>query len=130
MVKAVKSGGHVLIWVYGYENNEWIVKYFNPIRKMFFSRLPISIVHFLSIFPTLFLYIVIRLIKGKTEYIKLIRKFSFSHLRSIVFDQMLPKIANYYKEEEVKELMKSVGLTDVKTNWVNEMSWTVIGKKK
>jgi hypothetical protein len=97
---------------------------------MFFSRLPISIVHFLSIFPTLFLYIVIRLIKGKTEYIKLIRKFSFSHLRSIVFDQMLPKIANYYKEEEVKELMKSVGLTDVKTNWVNEMSWTVIGKKK
>jgi len=130
MVKAVKSGGYVLIWVYGYENNEWIVKYFNPIRKMFFSRLPISIVHFLSIFPTLFLYIVIRLIKGKTEYIKLIRKFSFSHLRSIVFDQMLPKIANYYKEEEVKELMKSVGLTDVKTNWVNEMSWTVIGKKK
>jgi SAM-dependent methyltransferase len=129
MVESVKHGGSVLIWVYGYENNEWVVKYFNPLRKVLFSRLPISVVHFLSIFPTLFLYIYIRLIKGKTEYINLIRKFSFSHLRSIVFDQMLPKIANYYKEEEVENLMKSVGLVDIKTNWVNEMSWAVIGKK-
>ena len=129
MVKSVRIGGSVLIWVYGYENNEWIVKYFNPLRNMLFSRLPISVVHFLSIFPTLFLYIYIRLTKGKTEYINLIRKFSFSHLRSIVFDQMLPKIANYYKEEEVKFLMESVGLVDIKTNWVNEMSWAIIGKK-
>ena len=129
MVKSVRIGGSVLIWVYGYENNEWVVKYFNPLRKMLFSRLPISFVHFLSIFPTLFLYIYIRLTKGKTEYINLIRKFSFSHLRSIVFDQMLPKIANYYKEEEVKFLMESVGLVDIKTNWVNEMSWAIIGKK-
>jgi endonuclease III len=42
---------------------------------------------------------------------------------------MLPKIANYYKEEEVKKLMKSAGLVNVKTNWVNEMSWAVIGEK-
>ena len=129
MVESVRIGGSVLIWVYGYENNEWVVKYFNPLRKMLFSRLPISFVHFLSIFPTLFLYIYIRLTKGKTEYINLIKKFSFSHLRSIVFDQMLPKIANYYKEEEVKKLMKSAGLVNVKTNWVNEMSWAVIGEK-
>ena len=59
----------------------------------------------------------------------LIRNFSFSHLRSIVFDQMLPKIANYYKEDEVKRLMNSVGLVNVKVNWVNEMSWSVIGDK-
>ena len=129
MVKSVRIGGSVLIWVYGYENNEWIVKYFNPLRNMLFSRLPISVVHFLSIFPTLFLYIFIRLIKGKTEYLNLIRNFSFSHLRSIVFDQMLPKIANYYKEDEVKRLMNSVGLVNVKVNWVNEMSWSVIGDK-
>jgi len=129
MVESVKSGGSVLIWVYGYENNEWIVKYFDPLRKVLFSKLPISAVHFLSIFPTLFLYIFIRLIKGKTEYLNLIRNFSFSHLRSIVFDQMLPKIANYYKEDEVKRLMNSVGLVNVKVNWVNEMSWSVIGDK-
>ena len=130
MVKAVKPGGKILIWVYGYENNEWIVKFFNPMRKVLFSRLPISFVHFLSAFPTLLLYIFIRLTKGKNEYMNLIRKFSFPHLRSIVFDQMLPKIANYYKEDEAKDLMKSVGLVDVETNWVNEMSWAVIGKKK
>lgn len=130
MVKAVKPGGKVLIWVYGYENNEWVVKYFNPLRKFLFSRLPISIVHFLSIFPTFLLYIFVRVTKGKTEYMNLIRKFSFSHLRSIVFDQMLPKIANYYKEDEAKDLMESAGLINIKTNWVNEMSWSVMGKKR
>jgi len=130
MVRSVKPGGIVLIWVYGYENNEWVIKYFNPLRKVLFSRLPISIVHFLSIFPTFFLYVFIRLIKGKTEYMDLIRKFSFSHLRSIVFDQMLPKIANYYKEDEAKDLMESAGLINIKTNWVNEMSWSVMGKKR
>jgi 2-polyprenyl-3-methyl-5-hydroxy-6-metoxy-1,4-benzoquinol methylase len=30
MVKAVKPGGLVLIWVYGQENNEWIVKLCRP----------------------------------------------------------------------------------------------------
>ena len=40
MARAVKPGGRVLIWVYGRENNGWLVSVLNPLRRMLFSRLP------------------------------------------------------------------------------------------
>ena len=38
LAKATKKGGKVLIWVYGYEGNEWIVKFINPLRRYFLSQ--------------------------------------------------------------------------------------------
>lgn len=129
MVKATKPNGKVLIWVYGQENMKWIENLFNPLRKFLFSRLPISATHFLSIFPTAFLWTFLRLGLGKIEYFYLLRKFSFWHLRSIVFDQMLPEIANYWKQEEVLEIMKSAGLKNIQISSVNDMSWCGVGIK-
>ena len=31
MCQSLKSNGIITLWVYGYENNEWIVNYFNPL---------------------------------------------------------------------------------------------------
>lgn len=129
MFQATKLGGKVLIWVYGYENSEWVVKYLNPIRKVLFSKLPIKVTHFLSIFPTAIIYFLIRIGLGKIEYFNLIRHFSFWHLRSIVFDQMLPSIANYWKKEEVVDLMRQSGLRDIQIEQVNGMSWCAVGTK-
>ena len=56
ITKAAKPGGKVMIWVYGYENNEWIVRWFDPLRKLVFARLPIGVTHFLSLFPTILLW--------------------------------------------------------------------------
>lgn len=129
MVESAKPNGQVLIWVYGKENNEWITKFLDPLRKLLFSRLPISIVHFLSFFPTVFLWFFLRLGLGKIEYFKLIRSFSFPHLRSIVFDQMLPEIANYWAREQVEELMEKSGLNDIQLTHVNQSSWSAVGTK-
>ena len=68
MVKSVKHGGKVLIWVYGKENNKWIVSIFNPFRRYLFSTLPIKITHFLSLFPSFFLFAGLKLGFGKSEY--------------------------------------------------------------
>jgi len=129
MKKAVKPGGKVLIWVYGYENNEWVVKYLNPVRKAIFSKMPIRLTHFLSLFPTAVIWSLIRLGLGRIEYFNLIRQFSFWHLRSIVFDQMLPQIAHYWKKQEVENLMVEAGLKEVQIEQVNEMSWCAVGRK-
>ena len=129
MFQATKHGGKVLIWVYGYENSEWVVKYLNPIRKFLFSKLPIKFTHFLSLFPTAAIYLLVRMGLGKIEYFRLIRKFSFWHLRSIVFDQMLPSIANYWKKDEVLSLMKKTGLKKIEIAQVNDMSWCAVGIK-
>ena len=129
MTDAVKPGGKVLIWVYGLENNRLLVNVLNPLRRMCFSRLSMSIVHHLSLYPTAALWLALRLGFGRIEYFQLLRCLDFSHLRSIVFDQMLPRIANYWPRETVLALMRQAGLADVSLIWVNEMSWSAIGTK-
>lgn len=129
MVDAAKPGGQVLIWVYGLENNRWIAHGLTPLRKLLFSRLPIGLVHHLSLYPATALWLALRLGLNSIEYFRLLRRLSFRHLRSIVFDQMLPKIAHYWSRETVMRLMEEAGLRDVKLAWVNEMSWSAIGTK-
>ena len=48
LARAAKPGGLVLVWLYGRENNGWIVRLFNPLRQMLFSRMPLGLVHALS----------------------------------------------------------------------------------
>ena len=129
MVKAAKPGGQVLIWVYGRENNGLIVHVLTPLRKLIFSRLPIGVVHHLSLYPSLALWAALRLGLNSIEYFRLLRRLSLRHLRSIVFDQMLPKIANYWSRETVEALMRERALVDIRLAWVNEMSWSAIGTK-
>lgn len=129
MTRAVKPGGKVLIWVYGLENNEWIVNFLDPLRKALFSKMPIGLVHHLSLYPTAVLWLALRMGLGKIAYFNLIRTFTFRHIKSIVFDQMLPHIANYWPKDKVRALLEEQGLTDVTVTWVNEMSWTATGIK-
>jgi 2-polyprenyl-3-methyl-5-hydroxy-6-metoxy-1,4-benzoquinol methylase len=129
MVKAAKPLGKVLIWVYGRENNRLVAHLLSPMRKLIFSRLPIGVTHHLSLYPSLILWLALRLGLDTTEYFRLLRQVSFRHLRSIVFDQMLPKIANYWSRETVEAMMRRSGLTDVRLAWVNQVSWSAIGTK-
>jgi SAM-dependent methyltransferase len=129
MVKAAKRGGKVLIWVYGRENNGLVVHVLTPLRKLLFSRLPIGMVHHLSLYPSAALWFALRLGLDSTEYLRLLRRLEFRHLRSIVFDQMLPKIANYWPRATVEALMRASGLVDIRLAWVNQVSWSAIGTK-
>ncbi len=129
LVKATKKGGKVLIWVYGYEGNEWIVRYINPIRKIT-SRLPLQIVHLLSYLFSIPLYTYIKLLKPKHPYLNQLGHFRFWHTHSIVFDQLIPKIANYWKKEEAHALFEKQGLKNITVQRVNNNSWTVIGTKQ
>jgi len=129
LVKAVKPGGLVLIWVYGYEGNEWLVKYINPIRKHITSKLPLGLLHMLTYFLSLPLWLYLKIIPQNKPYFKQIKAFKFWHLHSIAFDQLLPKIANYYKKDEALALLKDVDLKNIGINPCNNNSWTVYGYK-
>src|SRR5262249_2267209 len=129
LVRAAKPGGRILVWLYGRENNGWIIRFFNPVRTALFSRLPIGFVHTLSWPLTAMLWLMLRLGLHRVEYFRLIRKFSFRHLRAIVFDHMIPRIARYYSREEAIALLRDAGVDDVKIVWVNEMSWSVCGRR-
>lgn len=100
LVKATKKGGTILIWVLSYEGNEWIVKYFNPIR-FFTSRMSVSIVNRISLIAAIPLYLWIHLLPVSNIYLKQLKTFRLSHIHSIIFDHMLPKESHYYKKDEL-----------------------------
>jgi SAM-dependent methyltransferase len=131
LARLLKPGGKLLIWVYGYEGNEWIVRYVNPIRSKITSRLPIGLTHALSYLCSVPLYLYVRVIPQKYPYLRQLSTFGFRHVHSIVFDQLLPRVANYWKRSEIVELMRSVpDIGSVEIHPVNEMSWTAIGTKR
>ena len=129
MVRAAKPGADVAIWVYGRENNGWLLWALGPARKLLFSRMPVAWVHALSLLPAALLWLLLRIGLNQIEYFRLARRFTFPHLRSIVFDQMLPRIAHYWNRSEVIRLMQDAGLEAVELSWVNQMSWAARGKK-
>lgn len=129
MVRAAKPGGHVLIWVYGRENMSWLTRYFDPLRRSLLSRLPLPLVYHLSLYATAALWLALHTGLLRLEYYRLLRSFSFKHLRAIVFDQMIPRIAHYWPKEFVESLCKDAGLEQICMVHVNNMSWSACGRK-
>jgi SAM-dependent methyltransferase len=128
MARAAKHGGKVLLWVYGYEGNELLVPLVNTFRKILVP-LPPVVSNALSYILTAPLWLWLKIVPQSKPYWKLLSGFSFTHVRGIVLDQLLPKVANYWKREEAMKLLQDAGLTDVIATRVNGMSWTVIGTK-
>ena len=129
MVRAAKPGGRVMIWVYGAENMGWLTRYFDPIRRTLFSRLPLRLVYHLSLYPTAALWLALRLGLSRIEYYRLLRRFTFAHLRAIEFDQMIPRIAHYWPRQTVETMLQQADLEDIRLVHVNEMSWSAAGRK-
>ena len=57
------------------------------------------------------------------EYYRLLRRFSFTHLRAVVFNQMIPRIAHYWPRESVESLCRSAKLENIH-------SWSACGQKR
>lgn len=132
LIKSVRPGGTILIWVYGYQGNQWIVRLVNPVRKNITSKLPVGLVHFLSHFASLPLWLWVKTFKGPGPYLNQLSKFKFWHTHSIVFDQLIPKVANYWRKEEAYQLFDNFrkDLKEINIYPVNNNSWTVLAKKK
>jgi SAM-dependent methyltransferase len=123
----VKQNGYVVIWVYGAEGNRWLLRFLNPLRKLT-KHIPMPVLNGLSNFLAIPLYFYLRLPVPKSQYLNLISNFRYWHLKSIVLDQLLPKIANYWSQAEVKDLMETSGLRNVVVKPVNGMSWSASGQ--
>jgi len=131
MVQALKPGGKLLVWVYGYEGNEWIVRFVDPVRIYITSKLPLPLVHVLSYFCSVPLYLFVKIFKGPSAYLKQLSTFNFWHVHSIVFDQLIPDVANYWKHEEVRALVEGLPLMDVDVSAPpNKSGWILTAFKK
>ena len=131
IVASLKKEGTLLVWVYSYEGNEWIPKYVDPIRKNITSKLPVSIVHFLSYFCSIPLWGFVKIFRGPSGYLKQMSTFDFWHIHSIVFDQLIPDVANYWSKSDVEKLFSKLNLSDVSIKMPpNGSGWIINAKKK
>jgi SAM-dependent methyltransferase len=127
---AVRPGGKVAIWVYGYEHNEWIVRFVNPVRERVTARMPARLLHALTLPPSAALAAWTKLYKtplgGRLPYAPYMKQLAGIPLRevhNIVFDQLVTPLAFYLREDEVRAWFDVPGLADVQLGWHNQNSW-------
>lgn len=136
--RTVRAGGRVIAWVYGRENNGWIVHGVNPLRQKLTSKLPFKAVYELAKVPAALLLGVGRgvyepLSKGPLEpvgrslfygdYIRQISAFPFEEVHSIVYDHLTPPIAHYIEGPEFQRWFERLGLESIQIEWHNQNSW-------
>ena len=142
MVSKVVPGGSVSAWVYGRENNGWIVYGLNPIRTVT-SRLPrpvlLAAAHLLAIPLT----ILVKSLYGPVsrmpslrwlrrglfyyEYMAFLSQFSYSTMAYIVFDHAVPTIAEYIRRDDFAEWFTAAGLKRVVITMRGGNSWRGFG---
>lgn len=129
--RALRPGGRLVVWLYGYEGNEAWVHFFRAVHPVL-KRLPPGLVHALAyavsapIFAGLKLGMHRWLRLGNSQYLDAVARFPFAHLHKIVFDQLLPDIARYYRREEVEALFSAEPWADVTVHHNRGYSWTVV----
>lgn len=128
--RALRPEGKIVIWVYSYEGNEWIVRFVDPIRKAITSKLPLPIVHFLAYFCSIPLYLFVKIFRGPSPYLKQLSTFRLYHINSIVFDQLIPAVANYWRRDEVFALAQHAGVKNISVEPTKAgTGWILTGTK-
>lgn len=130
LVRALRPGGRLILWVYSYEGNEWIVRFVNPIRIHATSRMPLPLLHTLAYSLAVPLYGVIKSGIAPTPYLKQLAGFSLRHVTSIVLDQLIPEVANYWRKEEVAAIITGLSMRDATVSRPrNGMGWILSATK-
>ena len=125
LAHALRPGGTLLVWVYGRDGlGPWVafVRALLPVLR----RLPPRVVHALAYAVSLPIWLGLRLPLRWTGYLAEVREFPFAHLHKIVFDQLVPDIARYYRREELEALFAGLPLARVAIHDNRGYSWTVV----
>lgn len=104
MWACVEPGGDLVLWCYGREGNRLILPVIQSLRAIG-SRAPIAVSHALAKSIAAAAWPFIKVAPFRTEYYRWIRSLSFRNVESIIFDQMLPRIAHYYTEADMRALV-------------------------
>jgi SAM-dependent methyltransferase len=138
MASKVVAGGAVSAWVYGRENNEWIVRYLNPLRRLT-SRLPRPLLLVAAHAAAVPLTLVLKLVYGPVarsgrwgslrrrlfyfDYMAFLAQFNYRDHAYIVFDHAVPTIADYIPRDDFAEWFSSAGLEQVTITSRASNSW-------
>lgn len=144
LASKVRPGGHLSVWVYGAENNGWIINLVNPVRERFTSRIsPRALLH-LSKLPTAAVFAASKFVFGPlgrsrlgssivhklfySDYLISISRFGWREQHTIVFDHLVAPTAHYVKREQFERWWNDIGAQEIMIGWHNKNSWRGFGR--
>jgi SAM-dependent methyltransferase len=139
LVNRLKPGGAISAWIYGRENNAWIINFIDPLRKKLTSRLPMRMLYGISWMLTALLYPILKLIYAPlaptplrnwmfySAYLCYVAHFPFRELHNIVYDHLTAPVAYYIPREEFADWYKEIQSVDYEIAWHNRNSWRGFG---
>ena len=128
----LKSKGKVVLWVYGYENNELYI-YVYKCLSFFTKKLPDGIVYKIAsllniiIQPYIFLCKYINL-PMKNYWLNVFNKCGMQKRRDMIFDQLNPAYAKFYKKNEIEKELLDAGFTNLRFHHRHNYSWSIVGE--
>lgn len=132
--KVLKPGGKMLVWLYGHEGNAAYLNLVLPFRKLTkkLSHRYVSIIsHILNILLIPYIMCCKFLPLPLRGYFnKVFGKLTLKKRYLVIYDQLNPEIAKYYKKSEALKLLTQAGFKDCKIYHRHGYSWTVIGTKE
>ena len=130
---ALRPGGRMLIWLYGYEGNAAYLAAVTPLRWLT-TRLPAAPTEWLAralnvaVAGYLAACKVVPLpLRGYMTHV--MGKFTSERRVQVIYDQLKPAYAKYYKQREAIALLTSAGFRNVRVHHRHGYSWTVLGEK-
>jgi len=139
LLRYVRPGGTIAVWVYGYENNGFVRNVVEPARRVS-TRIPPPVLRTVAWPLALGFHgaakLIYRPLEGTTaghalpldEYMSSVADFSFRQNYGIVFDQLVAPTAAYVHGEEIESWFLAAGLEDVEISHRHHNSWRGHGR--
>jgi len=140
LVRYLRPGGTIAVWVYGYENNGLVRNVVEPLRRAT-TRLPHATLNAVSYPFSIAFHLaakgVYRPLHGTSvgkrlplsEYMASVGEFSYGQNHAIVYDQLVAPTARYIRREELQTWFDRAGLVDVQLSHRHGNSWRGQGKR-
>ena len=128
LVRATRAGGTVLVWVYAREGHTFAKRLLNAIRRVT-CRLPPPLLDVLLRPFSALAFAYLRAGWSTHPYSAHFRGSPFWHVHSVIFDQLLPRISNYWTRSQALALFDGLPVDEVQIKLVNRGSWTVWARR-
>jgi SAM-dependent methyltransferase len=140
LTRFVKDTGSICTWVYGRENNWWLVYLVNPIRVAITSHLSLIILKPLAAILAFLVYVWAKFQANiwcpaqkklpfmpnlfYQDYMIYIARFDFSEIHHITFDHLIAPVSHYVQKDEVVSWFRNANMADPIIRWHNKNSWS------
>lgn len=130
---ALKPGGTFLVWLYGLEGNRpylWLVWPLRALTTRIPDRMLDAVVHMVDMPLVAYIWLCRWLPLPMRRYMRgVLAQLAPDKRRLVIFDQLNPAHAKYYRRQEALDLLNGAGFADVQAHHRHGYSWTIFGRK-